>query len=163
MYGICNYKDGYTITFTIAGFWWKMDLPNTLSVSEDIRHETTSVSFYEAIDPWNVSNHSGPVYHQQDSLLHMALETYVIPTLMAFSLAANALIFAVFSMRAYKNNLTAMLYQVLAATDGILVMIRIGLHAITRPRSVAKWSYFCCVGLVSSPDGLLLSSQWREL
>ena len=127
-----------------------MSFPSTLSVSESIRHESSS-AFYDAIDQWNASNHGGPGYHRQDSLLHKVLETYVIPTLAALSRVANALIFAVFSMRAYKNNLTAMLYQVLAATDGISVMIRLGYHAMTPAKTSCKVIMFllCWSRLVS--------------
>ena len=135
MYDIYNYKDATLHAFIFSGFSHKMSMPDTFSVRDDIRHDATS-TFYDAVDSRNTSNLEDLVYYQQDTLLHKALETYVTPALTVLSLIANALIFAVFSMRVYKDNLTAMLYQVLAATDGISVMIRIGYHAMT-PDSIS--------------------------
>ena len=107
----------------------KMALANTVSANGDFPYEKT-VSLYEPLDPSNVSDYDNHVYYRQDSALHRALEIYVTPSLTAVSLIGNALIFAVFSKRFYKTNLTAMLYQVLAATDGISVIIRLVYHVM---------------------------------
>ena len=106
-----------------------MELAITVSANENFSYEATSLS-HETIEPSNTSDYDNHVYHRQDSLLHKALEIYVTPSLTAVSLIGNTLIFAVFSMRIYKTNLTAMLYQVLAATDGISVIIRVVYHEV---------------------------------
>ena len=102
-----------------------MTIPNTLSGKADFYQETTSV-FYVTIAPANTLDHGSHGHGEQESSLSKTLATYVTPTLAVLSVIGNLLIFAVFSMKYYKKNLTAMLYQILAATDGISVVIRVG-------------------------------------
>ena len=106
-----------------------MALANTVSANGDLPFEATS-SFYKPLYPSNLSDYDDHKYYRQDSALHRALEKYITPSLTIVSLIGNALIFVVFSMRFYKTNLTAMLYQVLAVTDGLSVIIRVVYHEV---------------------------------
>ena len=83
-----------------------------------------------AIGSGNTTNNGTDVSGVDYDELNKILSTYVTPTLFFISVIGNSLIFAVFSMGIYKNNLTAMLYRVLAVTDGISVVIRVGIHAL---------------------------------
>ena len=112
-----------------------MAYTNTVSVSIVFSYEATS-TFYGIVDASNTSDDDNYVYYRQDSMLHKALELYVTPALTVFSLLVNILIFAVFSMKYYKTNLTAMLYQILALADGISVVIRVGYHTLP-PTSIS--------------------------
>ena len=106
----------------------KMVNPN----ESDFLYETTSM-LYGTMDPTNTTE-NGTLAPQMDfedhSRLNNILATYVTPTLFFLSVIGNSLIFAVFSMKTYKTSLTAMLYRVLAVTDGISVVIRVGVHAL---------------------------------
>ena len=55
---------------------------------------------------------------------------YVTIALFFMALIGNSLIFIVFSMKDYKGSLTAMMYRILALTDGLVVLIQDGLHTL---------------------------------
>ena len=105
---------------------------NEVFQESDFLYETTSM-LYGTMDPMNTTE-NGTLAPQMDfedhSRLNIILATYVTPTLFFLSVIGNSLIFAVFSMKTYKTSLTAMLYRVLAVTDGISVVIRVGVHAL---------------------------------
>ena len=56
---------------------------------------------------------------------------YVAVILFFMSLVGNSLIFAVFSLKDYKNNITAMMYRILALTDGLVVLLQDGLVTLS--------------------------------
>ena len=114
-----------------------MTFPYTVFVKEDLYYETTT-TIYHTVDPRNTSEFESRVYFVYDSQLNKVLDTCVTPVLTLFSVIGNLLIFAVFSMKYYKSNLTAMLYRVLAITDGISVVIRVGYHSLPTSSSDAS-------------------------
>ena len=127
----------------------KMAFMYTVSANTDYEAIRT---FHGIVDRSNNSDFANHVYYRKDSMLHKALEIYFTPALAVFSLIGNTLIFAVFSMRLYKNNLTAMLYQVLALADGISVVIRVAYHTLPPTSISCKLIMFmlCWSGIVSA-------------
>ena len=67
---------------------------------------------------------------EYESPMSRIMEIYVTLPLFFLSLIGNSLIFIVFSRKHYIGNLTAMLYQILAAADGLVVLIHDGLHTL---------------------------------
>ena len=65
-----------------------------------------------------------------ESPLSRVLVIYVTLPLLFMYIIGNSLIIIIFSKKHYRNNLTAMLYQILAAADGLVVLIHDGLHTL---------------------------------
>ena len=117
--------------------------PCTPLAEEELHFETTT-TIYHTLDPRNTSEFGSSPYYEYDSQINHVLDTYVTPVLTSFSVIGNLLIFAVFSMKYYKSNLTAMLYRVLATTDGISVVIRIGYHSLPETSNDAICKAIMC-------------------
>ena len=62
-------------------------------------------------------------WFEYDSALSRILENYVTLPLFFVSLIGNSLIVIVFSRWCYRNNLTAMLYRILAVGDALVIVI----------------------------------------
>ena len=69
-------------------------------------------------------------WFEYESPLSKIVEKYVTLPLLFVSIIGNSLIVIVFSMKHYRSNLTAMLYQFLALADGLVVLIHDGLHTL---------------------------------
>ena len=113
VYGSATYVDSitgdaginatyFTVGYGDTTFWWdQMDHGNT----------TTTV--------------------ESEELWVRLLLNVLITTLFIVSLLGNFLIFAVFSMKPYRQNLTAMLYRILAVVDGLVMVVEIGLYHVS--------------------------------
>ena len=69
-------------------------------------------------------------WFEYESPLSKILENYVTLPLFFVSVIGNSLIVIIFSSNHYRSNLPAMLYQILAAADGLVVLINDGLHTL---------------------------------
>ena len=69
-------------------------------------------------------------WFEYESALSRILQNYVTLPLFFVSIIGNSLIIIIFSRNHYRNNLPAMLYQILAAADGLVVLINDGLHTV---------------------------------
>ena len=69
-------------------------------------------------------------WFEYESALSRILQNYVTLPLFFVSVIGNSLIIIIFSMKHYRSNLPAMLYQILAVADGLVVLINDGLHTL---------------------------------
>ena len=69
-------------------------------------------------------------WFEYESALSRILQYCFTLPLFFVSIIGNSLIVIIFSRSHYRNNLPAMLYQILAAADGLLVLINDGLHTL---------------------------------
>ena len=94
---------------------------------------TSAMTFSSTASVSNTTLYS-PTVSRATFVIHsdlpLILERYVITPLFFMSLTGNSLIFVVFSMKEYRSNLTAMVYRILALTDGLVVLIQDGLHTL---------------------------------
>ena len=97
-------------------------------------------------------------WFEYESPLSKILVNYVTLPLFIVSVIRNSLIVIIFSSNHYRNNLPAMLYQILAAADGLVVLINDGLH--TLPFVIMGKSAFTH-NLVTCKFAILLSKWFR--
>ena len=92
-------------------------------------------------------NASDNILFKYECSVAQFVERYIITTLFFVSITGNSFIIAVFCTKNYRNNLTAALFQILAVTDGIVVLIQDGLHhisVVTTDRSLLTYNEISC-------------------
>ena len=108
-----------------------MSYPNissTSGVSEDAYNGIMYTAENTRAPADNTSDNTQ--WFEYESPLSKILENYVTLPLFFVSVIGNGFIIIIFSRNHYRNNLPAMLYQILAAADGLVVLINDGLHTL---------------------------------
>ena len=97
-------------------------------------------------------------WFEYESALSRILQSYVTLPLFFLSIIGNSLIVITFARSHYRSNLPAMLYQILAAADELVVLINDGLH--TLPFVIMGKSAFTH-NLVTCKFAIFLSKWFR--
>ena len=108
-----------------------MSYPNissTSDVSEDAYNGIMYTAENTRAPADNTSDNTQ--WFEYESPLSKILENYVTLPLLFVSVVGNSFIIFIFSRNHYRSNLPAMLYQILAAADGLVVLINDGLHTL---------------------------------
>ena len=102
-------------------------------------------------------------WFEYDSALSRILENYVTLPLFFVSLIGNSLIVIVFSRWCYRNNLTAMLYRIIAVADALVIVIQDGMHTlpfVVLGRSIYTQNSITCKFAVFASSWFRTFSVW---
>ena len=114
--------------------------------------------------PENTSNTSDNTpWFEYESSLSKIVENYITLPLFFVAVIGNSLIVIVFSRHYYRHNLIAMLYRILAVSDGLVVIIQDGMHTlpfVTSGKSAYTYNRITCKSAIFLSTWFRTFSVW---